>query len=108
VLLNKLQVLGRIPQLEMSFNSSDEHVYRIASTKMKDVYSSMERIGTLTTLHQEDVQRMRNKTLLHLHRVLTVMNQVSLSRGYAQYSRDSDTERRTQNTQGAGHQRTND
>jgi hypothetical protein len=74
--LNKMQVLDRIPHLEMSFNNSDKNVYLVASRNMKDVYSSMGRIRDLTTLQMEDVHRMRNKTLIHPHRVLTVANQV--------------------------------
>jgi hypothetical protein len=93
--LNKMQVLGRIPHLEMSFNNSDTNVYLIASRNMKDVYSSMERIRNLTTLQMDDVHRMRNKTLIHSHRVLTVANQVLCLQTTCTFETESYTVTRT-------------
>ena len=93
--LNTMQVLDRIPHLEMTFNNSDKNVYLVASRNMKDVYSSMGRIRNLTTLQMDDVHRMRNKTLIHPHRVLTVANQVLRLQAMFTFETESYTVTRT-------------
>ena len=39
-------------------------------------YANMERVRNITSSQQEDVQRMRSRTLLHWHRAVTVALQV--------------------------------